>query len=155
MSSTTRAGDNERRFELLFCESAPHTPLLGKQRYVRGNVEISVDQSFVHEDVQYLIEVDSANMAKLLAGQYVLLNQLYSGEKRQAVFLLVHTYQNYNPQRSTNNLALINSELYGGNGIRFGAVHINSLAQGWANGVSGFINMFNLLDPLVKPTPRR
>jgi hypothetical protein len=141
MPIRTKAGENERRFERLFRESAPTTPLLGKRRYVRGEVEISVDQSFSYDGVEYLVEIDSANMAKLLTGQYVLLNQLYTGDKEKAFFLLVHTYRAYNPKRSTNNLALINNELYGGKGIAFGALHIDELSQGWADGVEGFLGM--------------
>ena len=153
MPSSTKAGVNERRFERFFTEHSPHTQLLGKKRYVRGNVEISVDQSFVHEGVQYLVEVDSANMAKLLTGQYVLLNQLYPGDKAQVAFLLIHSYRAYNPRRSTNNLELINSELYGGNGIPFGAIHMNTLAHGWAGGASGFIDMFGMPNRLLQPAP--
>ena len=88
MTSKTRAaaGDNERVFEALFEERAPETPLMGKRRYVRGNVEISVDQSFTHNGTTYLVEVDSGNMAKLLVGQYLLLNCLLSSSDRP-VFL--------------------------------------------------------------------
>lgn len=139
MPNRSVAGQNERRFERLFREYASDTELLGKKRYVRGEVEISVDQSFIHKNTEYLVEVDSANMAKLLAGQYVLLNQLYQGDKTRAFFLLIHTYRAYNPRRSTNNLALINNELYGGSGIAFGALHIDSISQGWSNGPEGLL----------------
>lgn len=44
----TPVGDNERIFEALFEEQAPRTPLLGKRRFSRGKVQISVDQSFTH-----------------------------------------------------------------------------------------------------------
>lgn len=142
MPTKKKAGENERCFENLFKRNVPDTPLQGKKRYVRGEVEISVDQSFLYNDVEYLVEIDSANMAKLLTGQYVLLNQLYTGDKRKAFFLLVHTYREYNPKRSTNNLTLINDDLYGGNGIAFGALHIDSLSQGWTNGVAGFLDLF-------------
>jgi len=139
MPTRTAAGENKRRFERLFQQYAPNTPLLGKQRYARGEVEISVDQSFRHDDIEYLVEIDSANMAKLLTGQYVLLNQLYPRNKTGAFFLIVHTYRAYNPGRSTNNLTLINNELYRGRGIAFGAVHIDALSQGWANGPKGLL----------------
>lgn len=89
-----------------------------------------------------MVEVDSGNMAKLLAGQYVLLNQLYTGDKKQTCFLVVHTYSQYNPERTTNNLALINSELYDGNGIAFGALHIEKLSNNWTNGIDSFLEIF-------------
>ncbi|MDN3559253.1 hypothetical protein [Vreelandella neptunia] len=141
MTTRTKAGENEHRFEQLFQRYAPNTALNGKKRYKRDNVEISVDQSFIHEGVEYLVEVDSANMAKLLTGQYVLLNQLYTGNKAHAFFLLVHTYRAYNPRRTINNLELINKEVYGGTGIAFGAVHIDQLSEGWADDVSSFLAM--------------
>ena len=140
MPTRTTAGENERRFERLFRQYAPDTPLLGKQRYSRGEVEISVDQSFVHNNIESLVEIDSANMAKLLTGQYVLLNQLYPSNKTSAFYLLVHAYRAYNPKRSTNNLTLVNSEIYGGQGIAFGAVHIETISQGWINGVEGLLD---------------
>jgi len=138
MSLRTTAGTNERRFETLFKQKATGVCLLGKRRFVDGDVEISVDQSVEYEGTEYLIEIDSANMAKLLVGQYVLLNQLHKDRKKPTSFLVVHTYKNYNPKRTIQNLQLVNQQLYAGRGIAFGALHIDSLSN-WKSGFNEFL----------------
>ena len=44
----TPAGFNEQRVKALILEKAPGITLRGKRRFTEGNVEISVDESFVH-----------------------------------------------------------------------------------------------------------
>lgn len=146
-----RAGDNERRFREL-CARGNGVQLLGKRRFATGDVNISVDESLLHKGTEYLVEVDSGNMAKLLVGQYVLLNQLYRPRPHQPFFLVVHTYGSrgrgegvqsrslsYNPARTVNNLQLVNQQLYGGNGIPFAAVHLDSLAD-WSDDFEDMLN---------------
>jgi hypothetical protein len=123
-----RAGTNEKRFQEFMRKLGVN--LEGKQCFKQGNVQISVDESFTHKDKQYLIEIDSGNMAKLLVGQYVLLNQLHPQSRRAPVFLVIHNYKGYNPKRTINNLHLINQQLYAGNGLEFGAMHFDQL-DGW------------------------
>lgn len=144
----TKAGDNERKFKALFEANAPGTPLTGKQRYKQPGIEISVDQSFEHEGKEFLVEIDSGNMAKLLVGQYVLVNQLRLLPK-DAFFLVVHTYKHYNPMRTVNNLHLVNERLYGGKGIPFGAVHIDQLAN-WSGEIPGLLAMLQLPNPSIE-----
>lgn len=141
MTDRARSGDNERRFKEL-CSRASGVQLLGKRRFAAGDVSISVDESLLHKGTEYLVEIDSGNMAKLLVGQYVLLNQLYQRGAHSPFFLVVHAYGGrgngddspsgslaYNPVRTVNNLQLVNQQLYGGVGIPFAAVHLNSLAD--------------------------
>lgn len=137
ITQRTKAGANESRFAQIMQEKAADTPLLGKRRFSLGDVSISVDQSLMHDDTNYLIEIDSANMAKLLVGQYVLLNQLYGKDRENAFFLVVHVYRGYNSQRTLNNLHLINEQIYLGKGIKFGAMHIDALEK-WQGGFSAF-----------------
>jgi hypothetical protein len=121
------AGKNEADFKDFF--TGVFGDLLnGKLRYVdrASTVEISVDNSIMSEEGTLLIEIDSANEAKLIVGQYVLLNQLYDGNKEDTIFLLIHYYPNYNPERSVKNLKLINDRLYNGNGIKFCVFNENS-----------------------------
>jgi hypothetical protein len=120
-----RAGTNERLFKELMLRAG--VELLGKRRFVQGDVEISVDESLTHNGRQYLIEIDSANMAKLLVGQYVLLNQLCPQSEPPPFFLVVHLYKGYNPKRTVHNLSLVNRQLYAGKGFEFGAVHFTQL----------------------------
>eukprot|EP00831_Metopus_contortus_P040181 TRINITY_DN3147_c0_g2_i1.p1 TRINITY_DN3147_c0_g2~~TRINITY_DN3147_c0_g2_i1.p1 ORF type:complete len:180 (-),score=24.80 TRINITY_DN3147_c0_g2_i1:49-588(-) len=59
------------------------------------------------------IEIDSGNMAKLLAGQYALLNGMYGKNKKNVLFLVIHYYKDkktntfYNPERTLKNLNAI------------------------------------------------
>lgn len=119
------AGHNERRFQQL-ARSLGAT-LDGKQSFKQGEVKISVDESFTHNDRQYLIEIDSGNMAKVLVGQYVLLNQLHPQSSTAPVFVVIHNFKNYNPLRTVRNLALVNQQLYAGKGLEFGAMHMDQL----------------------------
>lgn len=88
--------------------------LKGKKRYSRKiegeTIEISVDFHFEHKGKLYLVEIDSANEAKLLVGQYCLLNKLFdedSYEKSDVVFVVVHYYKNYAPERTLKNLGFV------------------------------------------------
>lgn len=133
------AGTNERLFKTLI-ERAPDIRLLGKRRFAVGDVEISVDESLEYKGVEYLVEIDSANMAKLLVGQYVLLNQLHTSRKKPPFFLVVHAYKKYNPHRTLHNLELVNQQLYAGKGIDFGAVHMTELV-GWAGDFGALLEL--------------
>jgi hypothetical protein len=152
MTSRPRAGDNEQKFRTLFESKAPGIQLLGKRRFESDYTEISVDQSFEYEGTEFLVEVDSANMAKLLVGQYVLLNQLRAVGK-DAFFLVVHSYKKYNPMRTVHNLQLVNEQLYGGSGIPFGAVHFDALAS-WEGGMPGLVKLLTVPNPAVQGTLR-
>lgn len=124
-TTIARAGHNERRFQQL--ARSLGAALKGKQSFKQGKVKISVDESFTHKGRQYLIEIDSGNMAKLLVGQYVLLNQLHPQSNTPPVFVVIHNYKNYNPERTVRNLELVNQQLYAGKGLDFGAMHMDQL----------------------------
>jgi hypothetical protein len=78
-----------------------------------SEVYISVDAHFVLDDNLYLVEIDSGNEAKLLAGQYCLINDLSednvfkSYDKDHTCFVVIHFYENYNPSRTNNVLAFL------------------------------------------------
>lgn len=106
------AGTNETDFRKIIGKNN----LLGKKRYsyidskTNQTVEISVDESFVHNNKLYLVEIDSGNEAKLLVGQYCLLNLLFNDEKyekKDVVFLVIHYYKDYDPMRTQKNLKLV------------------------------------------------
>lgn len=101
--------------------------LLGKRRFFDGGVEISVGESFIHNGRQYYVEIDSANTAKLLVGQYVLLNELRSPSDTAPIFLVVHYYKTYNPMRTIKNLDLVNRRRFDGAGIEFAVLHKSQL----------------------------
>ena len=83
--------------------------------------------------VNYLIEIDSGNMAKLLVGQYVLLNELHKSRTGKEFFLIVHFYKNYNVQRTLKNLKMINSKLFNNNGINFGSIQCDVIKNNIKN----------------------
>lgn len=102
--------------------------LKGKKRYSKivneESIEISVDFHLEYAGKLYLIEIDSANEAKLLVGQYCLLNKLFYEEQYapvDTVFVVVHFYDNYNPQRTIKNLNFV-KDLFS-NPIPFKAFH--------------------------------
>lgn len=133
------AGTNEGLFKELV-QRSHDTRLLGKRHFCGGDVKISVDESLEHNGTEYLIEIDSANMAKLLVGQYVLLNQLHTNWTKPQFFLVVHMYKNYNPQRTLHNLELVNQQLYGGKGIDFGAVHFTEIKD-WSGDFEALLQL--------------
>jgi hypothetical protein len=121
------AGDNEKIFRLLFSETNQSITLLGKKVFHINEVTISVDESFKNNDIEYLVEIDSGNMAKLIVGQYVLLNELYNGCKDKAIFVVIHFYKDYKPERTIKNLDLVNTNLYNNKGIKYIVLHINDI----------------------------
>jgi hypothetical protein len=104
-------------------------------------IYISIDNSFVLGDTLYFVEVDSSNQAKLVAGQYVLLNLLLEEETgiskkkidvskfKNISFLIVHFYKNYNPNRSYKYLDRINKYFLGNKGIAFNSMHFDTLEK--------------------------
>jgi hypothetical protein len=120
------AGDNEKVFIDYFESKFPNI-LKGKKSFKNGTYEvsISVDNSFLYNGVEILFEIDSGNMAKLLAGQYTLLNNLCT-QIDNKIFVVIHYFNAYNPQRTLNNFNLINNEMLLGNGMRYCAFSIES-----------------------------
>jgi len=120
-----KAGDNEKAFIDYFSEVFGENILKGKRVFKskEDSVEISVDNFIYHLGKQLLIEIDSGNMAKLIVGQYVLLNELCD-IKEEVLFLVIHLYKDkngkqYNPGRTISNLKFINKKVYANKGIRF------------------------------------
>jgi hypothetical protein len=82
-----------------------HLPFLsidGKMRKIEDfteDIKTSVDFFFEDTGTKYYIEVDSYNMAKCVFGQYLLLNQT-EVKKEKCVFVVIHFYNGYNPERT-------------------------------------------------------
>jgi hypothetical protein len=117
----TKAGSNEAKFLALFSDRFSTISLNEHPRYVdpdTGTV-ISVDFAAPSLSNPLLVEVDSGNEAKLLVGQYTLLNELYDGDKEKALFLVIHFYKKYNPHRTIKNFRLINKAIYQNQGLNF------------------------------------
>ncbi|MBB1379464.1 hypothetical protein [Pseudoalteromonas sp. SR43-2] len=130
------AGDNEKNFLCLLETKFGKGCLSGKQRYTLNlegfeQVEISVDQSLVLDDGRtLLIEIDSGNMAKLIAGQYALLNGMNDDCRENTAFVVVHYYtdsktgRDYTPQRTLKNINAIQHFSSGENWLKYNAIHI-------------------------------
>lgn len=129
------AGSNEKKFRERILSIDPSINFLGKRRFLGEgeDVEISVDESMCFNGVNYLIEIDSGNMAKLLVGQYVLLNELHKSRTGKEFFLVVHFYKNYNVQRTLKNLKMINRKLFNNNGMNFGSIHFDDIGDNIKN----------------------
>lgn len=104
----------------------------GKLRLKKGNVEISTDEQIETKDFNLLIEVDSGNYAKLIVGQYTLINSLINLTKeneKTPVFLIVHYHNRnsknpYNSARTKHNLDFVNKNVFNKNGIKFIAYNL-------------------------------
>lgn len=114
------AGDNEKKLRNLVLDKFGQIALAGKRSYASyfdghdGKVYISVDDTILLPDGRMiLIEVDSGNYAKLIAGQYALINGLFDGVRDKTLFLVVHCYKSsknkkeYSSSRTIKNLNAI------------------------------------------------
>lgn len=133
------AGDKEKRFRDLFANRVKGAALQGKRRFAGENVEISVDEHFSSNGVEYLVEIDSGNMAKLLVGQYVLLDALRGNDNRTSKFLIVHTYKNYNIVRTLENFHFIKSRLE--LSLEFMVVHMDTIVEWEGGDIEAFIGL--------------
>ncbi|MEP6262736.1 MAG: hypothetical protein ABJ092_14265 [Gillisia sp.] len=137
-----KAGSREKQFQDLI-SLVDSEILKGKIDFGHNsNVYVSVDESIEFEDKIFLIEIDASNMAKLVAGQFTLLNLLKNKQnknsinrincacEKELIFLVVHCYGQgskvYNPQRSLKNFKFIAESCFP-EGLRFGSVHMDEL----------------------------
>lgn len=124
------AKDNEKAFKKLFEEAFGRDVLLPGKEYKDPvtDVIISVDNTIDTNDLRVLIEIDSGNYAKLLVGQYMLLNKLYPNDKR-TLFLIIHAYKKYNTTRTIKNLRYVNEHYLNNNGLIFCVIHLDEFNQ--------------------------
>jgi hypothetical protein len=139
-----KAGTREKQF-IDLCDSLDDRLLSGKMSFENTErVYVSVDNTIVFDNEIILIEIDASNQAKLVSGQYTLLNLLQDKPSRRykdivkgktLVFFVIHCYgsseknNKYNPERSKNNFKLINQLAFNNNGLKFGSIHIEDLTD--------------------------
>lgn len=146
------AGDNEKNFRNVLAAKFGASVLAGKKRYKDPNektdsAEISLDDSILLPDGRLvLIEVDSANMAKLIAGQYALLNGLYTGDFDKTLFLSIHYYANYKASRTIKNLKFIQGLAPSRKWLPYAAFHISDFVQ-MIDKASGIANLIDNVWP--------
>ncbi|HFK1758503.1 MULTISPECIES: hypothetical protein [Bacillus] len=134
--SESVAGSNEIKFSNYFKKKFGKDVLEGKCTFetLDKNVSISVDNSLKLGNKEILIEIDSGNMAKLIVGQYVLLNELYKNRDKEILFLIIHFYKNqkgkeYNPIRTERNLSLVSESIYGNEAIKYKVFNQSSFKE--------------------------
>jgi hypothetical protein len=142
------AKDNEKIFLELFNEKVRGAMLSEQKTFAikdekKRKLSSSVDYYFEHNNRQILVEIDSYNMAKVLVGQYLLLNQFRDEALTNPLFLVVHTYKNYEPERTIKYLEHVKDKVLQGKGMPFGVIHINTF-KSWAGGdADGLVRLFN------------
>lgn len=75
-------------------------------------IKTSFDFKFNHNEITYLIEIDSYNMCKCVLGQYAIINHsksLYN--KDNSIFIVIHFYNNFDKQRTINHLVFAQEQL--------------------------------------------
>lgn len=128
-----------------FCNKIDENLLSGKIIFKdkhKNNVQVSVDNSIVLDNHVILIEIDASNQAKLVSGQYTLLNLLKDSplnksaelvKDKELIFVVIHYYgtssskSKYNPNRSINNFKFIKDNLFKNDGINYNSIHIEDL----------------------------
>ena len=142
------AKGNEKIFLELF-KSKVRGAVLSEQKTFafkdekKRKLSSSVDYYFEHNNRQILVEIDSYNMAKVLVGQYLLLNQFRDKSITNPLFLVVHTYKGYKPERTIKYLDHVKDKVLEGKGMPFGVIHINTF-KNWAGGdTDDFVRLFN------------
>lgn len=144
------AGNNEKKFKAEIESFYGNQIFSGKKRFIQDDVEISVDQSIEFNGQTFLFEVDSGNYAKLIVGQYVLLNLLMDEELRdKSIFVVVHYYQDYNINRTIKNLKKVNESLYNGKGIKFVILTPNQLSSILNDNSKSLVGFTNQLTQMV------
>lgn len=137
-----KAGDNEKDFHRTFTQKFGAESLSGKRVFGfkfpgHKKVTTSVDETILLPDGrQILVEIDSGNMAKLLAGQYALLNGLCNEDRKKTLFLVVHYYVDkknnnkpYAANRTTKNLHAIQNFAPGTNWLPYHAMNIVDMRE--------------------------
>lgn len=133
------AGNNEKKF-IEMCKSYGIADLLkGKKVFdnretdLNRKVSISVDNSIKSSDNKdILIEIDSGNMAKLIVGQYTLLNILCSENNKNIediIFIVIHYYKDYNTQRTIKNLELVSKIMPNKKAIKFKVYNLEEFKE--------------------------
>lgn len=111
-----------------------------KLSWKKESVFISADFHIETNKYIYLIEVDASNQAKLIVGQYLLINLLKDfptfktakqllNKKKSFRFIVIHFYKNYNQTRSVLNMEMINNEVFEKKGIPSASIHFNDFQK--------------------------
>lgn len=70
---------------------------------INNEIKTSVDFKFKLDNVNFLFEVDSNNVAKIIFGQYLLLNKV-ENLPENPFLIIIHCYKGYNTRRTNRHL---------------------------------------------------
>lgn len=119
-----RAGDNEKRlkealetFGIVLGDKVFFKERLSEE----ASATVSVDAQIASGNRRLLVEIDSYNMAKVVAGQYTVINSILLREHAptEQVFVVVHCYKGYRPERTRQLLTYIDKTVFKGKGLPF------------------------------------
>lgn len=77
---------------------------------IKDDLQVSVDFIWEINGVKILFEVDSYNAAKIVFGQYVLLNHTKEYQNN-CILIVIHCYKNYNSERTKKYLDFAKEKL--------------------------------------------
>jgi hypothetical protein len=77
---------------------------------IEDDLQVSVDFIWELNGIRILFEVDSYNAAKIVFGQYVLLNHTKEYQNN-CILIVIHCYKNYNLQRTKKYLDFAQEKL--------------------------------------------
>ncbi len=77
---------------------------------IKDDLQVSVDFIWETNGIKILFEVDSYNAAKIVFGQYVLLNHTKE-YKNNCILIVIHCYKNYNSERTKKYLDFAQEKL--------------------------------------------
>jgi hypothetical protein len=66
---------------------------------IKDDLEVSVDFIWKDKDLTFLFEIVSYSAAKIIFGEYVLLNQV-KAYKSNCILVIIHCYKKYNIERT-------------------------------------------------------
>ena len=77
---------------------------------IKDDLQVSVDFIWETNGIKILFEVDSYNAAKIVFGQYVLLNHTKEYQNN-CILIVIHCYKNYNSERTKKYLDFAQEKL--------------------------------------------
>jgi hypothetical protein len=94
---------NESRIRDNVCDLLEINSDKAKFDNINNEIKTSVDFKFKLGKVNFLFEVDSNNVAKIIFGQYLLLNKV-KNLPENPFLIIIHCYKGYNPKRTNKHL---------------------------------------------------
>jgi hypothetical protein len=102
--------ENEKRILSILNQTYSLDIEKSKSGKIKDDLQISVDFIWELNGIKILFEVDSYNAAKILFGQYVLLNHTKEYQNN-CILIVIHCFKNYNLKRTEKYLKFAQEKL--------------------------------------------